>query len=129
MKQATAPIKKSNAILSPELKRLQAIVENTKKATAKSLEAYDHAASEYQITLQKAPGKIEKMQGLCALKIAKFSYKIKKSEQKLALATLKLKKKALKKAAHEAVKETIPGKSKAAKPVSKGVKKGMPAKG
>ncbi len=126
MKQRTQPAKEP---IAPALKKLHTKSINTKEAVAKSLADYEQVAIAYQNTLQSASTKIALLEGLAAMRIARFAYKIKQTEHKLAKAALKIAKKELHKAEHKAGKAAAEPTVRATKKAAKATKKGAPAIG
>ncbi len=123
MKQTKPAAPKTTLPVNPALKALQDKLYNAQKAVDKALAGYKKASTAVEEAFHKGEDKIVLLQHHAALKIARFTHKIKKTEHKLAKALLKATEKELKKAAEKEAKKASVVKVASAKKVAKSAKK------
>lgn len=113
---------KSAPAIGMDLEKLSQKAASAKKAAQKSLEAYEAEDKKYQDAIEHKLEKLELLRYAAALKIARFSYKIKNTEYKLAKSSLKHAQKALKKSGEKAEKTIQPAEGKPSKARKSGKK-------
>jgi hypothetical protein len=111
MKEKESGIKKPSAKQGPSSETLQNKLATAVKNVEKAWEAYKKKAASYEKAVKEQTDKMGLKHLLSAAKIAKFTYKIKVVEHKLAKAILKAAHKSGKKSGKEAIE--VPSKFKA----------------
>ncbi len=107
MKEQELNTKKQFSVSTPAAKALQLKVSSAEAQVEKTWEAYKQQAAEYEEAVKQNAEKINLKRLLAAAKIAKFTYKIKCIEYKLAKANLKAASKIDKKSGQAASKDAI----------------------
>jgi hypothetical protein len=105
MKKVKPTVKPKVQQSNPALKVFEDKAASTQKSLAKALESFEKASAVLHELLKKGENKIAILEGQSALKIARFTHKIKKTEHKLAKALLKIAEKDLKKSAQKVAKK------------------------
>lgn len=114
MKNKEQHTKKAVVANNPSTSALFAQLSATEKQLDKACAAYDQKVAAYEEAEKQHSDKITLRGLLAAVKIAKFTYKIKRIEHKLAKTNWKAASKADKKAVQSAGKETVKAKPKKA---------------
>ncbi|GEM_PF-1300835 len=127
MKEQKLNTKKRSIVSTPAAKALQIELTTAEAQVEKAWEAYKQKMAEYENALKQNAEKISLKRLLAAAKIAKFTYKIKSIEHKLAKASWKAETKVDKKAGQAASKDAV--KLKAVKPANHKAPKDTATKG
>ncbi|MCC6282008.1 MAG: hypothetical protein IT262_15500 [Saprospiraceae bacterium] len=94
-------------------------MDNAEKAVVKAYSELEKKQSAHKESLQNESDKHVVFQLWSVMRIAKFAFKIKRTELKLAKSDYKFAKKAAKKAGQKANKESVVAETHASKPVEK----------
>jgi len=122
MKQAKQNTTTTQKSVSPALNTLKQKADSAEKAAEMAYADFEKKQIAYKEALQNEPAKNVFFQIWSAMKIAKLTYKIKRTALKLAKYDHKFAKKAVKKGGQKANKESVVTEVNASKQVEKKVK-------